>query len=47
MIGKLPFEVLEALLGPIPFEFSVLDENDNVLGWNKHSIRIFKRPEPL
>ncbi len=45
MIGKLPNDVLESILETIPFEFSVLDSNDKVLGWNKHKTRIFKRPE--
>lgn len=44
MIGKLPVKVLELLLETIPVEFSVLDENDKVLAWNKHETRIFKRP---
>lgn len=45
MIGTLPKEVLEALLETLPVEFSILDENDDVLGWNKHETRIFKRPK--
>lgn len=28
----------------IPIEFSVLDADDKVVGWNKHESRIFKRP---
>jgi PAS domain S-box-containing protein len=44
MIGELPKSVLEALLETVPFEFSVIDENDQVLAWNKHETRIFKRP---
>jgi PAS domain S-box-containing protein len=44
MIGKLPENVLEALLETLPVEFSVVDENDRVLAWNKHETRIFKRP---
>ena len=44
MIGKLPENVLEAVLETIPIEFSVLDSEDKVLGWNKHETRIFKRP---
>lgn len=44
MIGKLPNDVLNASLETIPLEFSVVDENDKVLGWNKHKTRIFKRP---
>ena len=45
MIGKFKEDVLEAVLETIPLEFSVLDANDEVLGWNKHKTRIFKRPE--
>jgi DUF438 domain-containing protein len=44
MIGKLPNDVLEAVLETLPVEFSVLDAKDQVLGWNKHETRIFKRP---
>lgn len=44
MIGKIPKNLLEAILETIPVEFSVLDENDKVLTWNKHDTRIFKRP---
>ena len=44
MIGKLPENVLEAVLETIPIEFSVIDENEKVLAWNKHETRIFKRP---
>lgn len=47
MIGKLPNNILESILETIPFEFSVLDSNDKVLGWNKHKTRIFKRPEAV
>jgi DUF438 domain-containing protein len=45
MIGKLPDNVLEAVLETLPMEFSVLDADDKVLAWNKHESRIFKRPE--
>lgn len=44
MIGELPGNVLEAILERIPIEFSVIDENDKVLAWNKHATRIFRRP---
>ncbi|MCD6107284.1 MAG: PAS domain-containing protein [Caldisericaceae bacterium] len=44
MIGKLPKEILNALLETLPIEFSVVDKSDNVLAWNKHETRIFKRP---
>ena len=45
MIGKTSEEELDAILETIPIEFSVLDKNDEVLAWNKHETRIFKRPE--
>ena len=44
MIGKLTENVLEVLLETIPIEFSIVDQNDKVLAWNKHETRIFKRP---
>jgi len=44
MIGKLNEKVLEALLETIPVDFSIVDENNKVLAWNKHDSRIFKRP---
>jgi hypothetical protein len=47
MIGKLPEDILQAVLETIPLEFSVIDRNDKVLAWNKHSTRIFKRPEAV
>ena len=45
MIGKMNEDVLEAVLETLPLEFSVVDENDKVLAWNKHETRIFKRPK--
>ncbi|MBN2603157.1 MAG: PAS domain-containing protein [Candidatus Thermoplasmatota archaeon] len=47
MIGSLPKDIIEALFETIPMEVSVLDKNDNVLAWNKHETRIFKRPESV
>lgn len=47
MIGKLSEDILQTLLEAIPVEFSVIDKNEKVLAWNKHSTRIFKRPEAV
>jgi PAS domain S-box-containing protein len=47
MIGKIPEDILEAMLDTIPIEFSVVDANDKVMAWNKHETRIFKRPESV
>lgn len=44
MIGKLPENTLNSLLETIPIEFSVVDADGNVLAWNKHETRIFRRP---
>jgi len=43
MVGQLERNVLEALLETLPIEFSLVDENDKVLAWNKHETRIFRR----
>ncbi|HUU07728.1 MAG TPA: PAS domain-containing protein, partial [Thermoplasmata archaeon] len=45
MIGELSKEILGALVETIPLEFSVVDADDNVVAWNKHDTRIFRRPE--
>jgi uncharacterized protein len=44
MIGDLPKELLDSLLETIPVEFSILNDKDVVVAWNKHESRIFKRP---
>ena len=44
MIGKIPDDMREAVFETIPIEFSILDKDDNVVGWNNHETRIFKRP---
>ena len=45
MIGKPKNEELEVILETLPLEFSVLNKDDEVLAWNKHETRIFKRPQ--
>ncbi len=42
-LEKLSPEFLAAMQDMIPVDFSVLDAEDNVLYWNRHGIRIFKR----
>jgi PAS domain S-box-containing protein len=44
MVGKLNEILKESFLETIPFEFSVIDEKDKVVAWNRHDTRIFKRP---
>ena len=47
MIGNLDEKYLQTVLETIPIEFSVLDQDDKVLAWNKHESRVFKRPEAV
>ncbi len=44
MIGNLKGDLLESVLETLPVEFSVLDDSDHVVAWNKHERRLFKRP---
>jgi len=44
MIDKMNQEVLKAIIETVPLELTVIDANDEVIGWNKHDTRIFKRP---
>lgn len=36
--------MVKALIETIPAELTVIDANDEVVGWNKHETRLFKRP---
>ncbi len=45
MISKIKDDLQDSILETFPVEFSVLDKNDDVFGWNKYKTRIFKRPE--
>ncbi len=42
-LEKMSADFLSSMLDTLPVEFSVLDAEDNVLFWNKHGIRVFKR----
>jgi len=37
-------EMVKAMLETMPAELTVIDANDEVVGWNKHETRIFRRP---
>jgi uncharacterized protein len=43
MIDLMNDKVLKAILETIPAEITVIDSKDEVIGWNKHEDRIFKR----
>jgi hypothetical protein len=44
MIDRMSEDVVRAILETIPVETTVIDANDEVIGWNKHETRIFHRP---
>jgi len=47
MIGQLTGDVLDAVLETMPLQISIIDADDKVLAWNKHEMRLFKRPEAV
>ncbi len=44
MIDRMSEEIVRAMLETMPLETTVLDANDEVIGWNKHESRLFHRP---
>jgi len=44
MIDRMSEEIVRAMLETIPIETTVIDANDEVIGWNKHETRLFHRP---
>lgn len=44
MIDRMNDSVVKAIIETMPIEITVIDENDEVIGWNKHESRIFRRP---
>jgi len=47
MIGHLTDDLLDTVLETMPLQISVIDADDKVLAWNKHEMRLFKRPEAV
>ena len=45
MIGTLSSEMADMVLETIPLEISIVDEHDEVVAWNRHDTRLFKRPK--
>jgi DUF438 domain-containing protein len=44
MIDQMNEKVVKAIFETLPFELTVIDAKDEVIGWNKHEDRLFKRP---
>jgi PAS domain S-box-containing protein len=43
MIEGMSDEIVRAIYETVPIEITVIDAKDEVLGWNKHRDRLFKR----
>ena len=44
LVDRMNEAVLQALIEALPMEITVIDANDEVVGWNKHERRLFHRP---
>jgi hypothetical protein len=44
MIERMSEAIAAAMFETVPMEITIIDANDEVVGWNKHETRIFKRP---
>ena len=44
MLDQMNETVVKAIFETLPMEVTVIDANDEVVGWNKHETRLFKRP---
>ena len=44
MIERMSEQIVRAMLEALPVETTVIDANDEVIGWNKHETRLFHRP---
>lgn len=44
MIDGLNEELVRSMYETLPVEITVIDANDEVIGWNKHHNRLFYRP---
>jgi DUF438 domain-containing protein len=47
MKAKLPREIADVILETLPFEITVLDENDRIVWWNTRRPRIFERADEI
>ena len=44
LFDKMSADMVKAMIECIPAEVTVIDANDEVVGWNKHETRLFRRP---
>ena len=44
LVDQMNAAMLKSILETLPLEITVIDANDEVVGWNRHENRLFKRP---
>lgn len=44
MIDRMNEKMVKSIIETLPVEITVIDANDEVVGWNRHENRLFKRP---
>jgi len=44
LFDRMSAEMVKAMIEAMPAELTVIDANDEVVGWNKHETRLFRRP---
>ena len=44
MFDRIDEKTIKAIIENLPCEITIIDANDEVVGWNKHENRLFKRP---
>jgi DUF438 domain-containing protein len=44
LFDQMDTPMVQALIETIPIEVTVIDANDEVVGWNRHENRLFRRP---
>ncbi len=44
LFDRMSPEMVKSMIEAMPAEITVIDANDEVVGWNKHETRLFKRP---
>jgi PAS domain S-box-containing protein len=47
MVGKIPGHILDALLDTLPVDFTLIDEHDRIIAWNKNGSRLFPRSRDM
>jgi len=44
LFDQMDKQMVQALIETLPVEITVIDAKDEVVGWNKHETRLFRRP---